>query len=108
VIDVEINIVPINITDSDFLSLLSLEKLRKLKLVGNFCENSSVTFDGGVNPILKAFGNSSLKALSLSGLCDVNILVIAQLCPNLHSLDLFNNLSYSNKKLDEEWFKIEP
>ncbi|EFX85944.1 hypothetical protein DAPPUDRAFT_309088 [Daphnia pulex] len=107
VIDVEINIVPINITDSDFLSLLSLEKLRKLKLVGDY-ENSSVTFHGGVTPILKAFGNSSLKALSLSYLPDVNIQVIAQLCPNLHSLDLFDNLSYSNKKLNEEWFKIEP
>jgi hypothetical protein len=107
VIDVEINIVPIDITDSDFLSLLSLKKLRKLKLVGDY-ENSSVTFHGGVTPILKAFGNSSLKALSLSYLPDVNILVIAQLCPNLHSLDLFENLSYSNKKLNEEWFKIEP
>ncbi len=104
-IEVEIHIVR-GLTDSDFLSLLSLEKLRKLKLVGDY-ENSSVTFHGGVTPILKAFGNSSLKTLSLSNLCDVNIQVIAQLCPNLHSLVLFE-LSYSNKKLDEEWFKIEP
>jgi hypothetical protein len=107
VIEVEINTFN-RLTDSDLLSLLSLEKLRKLKLVGYFRENSSVTFGGGVTPILKAFGNSSLKALSLSKLPDVNILVIAQLCPNLHSLDLFDNLSYSNTKLDEEWFKIEP
>jgi hypothetical protein len=95
------------LTDSDLLSLLSLKNLRNFKMSG-FYSDGNVTFDGGVTPILKAFGNSSLKALSLSYLPDVNILVITQLCPNLHSLDLFENLSYSNKKLDEEWFKIEP
>jgi hypothetical protein len=107
VIEVDINIVR-GLTDSDILCLLSLEKLRKLKLGGSIDGCSSyVTFGGGVTPILKAFGNSSLKTLSLSNLCDVNIQVIAQLCPNLHSLDLCNNSSYSTAKLDEEWGKIE-
>jgi hypothetical protein len=70
--------------------------------------NGNVTFGGGVTPILKAFGNSSLKELSLYQLSDVNILVIAQLCPNLHSLNLFQNLSYSTAKLVKEWVKTEP
>jgi hypothetical protein len=106
VIEVEIHIVR-GLTDSDLLSLLSLEKLRKLKLNGCERVDSYITFGGGVTPILEAFGNSSLKKLSLAFLRDVNIQVIAQLCPNLDLLDLFDNLSYSTAKLDEEWVKIE-
>jgi hypothetical protein len=94
------------LTDSDLLDLLSLKNLRNFKMSG-FPSNGNVTFGGGVTPILKAFGNSSLKELSLSKLRDVNILVIIQLCPNLHSLDLFDNLSYSTAKLVKEWVKTE-
>jgi hypothetical protein len=95
------------LTDSDLLDLLSLKNLRNFKMSG-FPSNGNVTFGGGVTPILKAFGNSSLKELSLSKLSDVNILVITQLCPNLHSLDLIDNLNYFTAKLVEEWVKTEP
>ncbi len=106
VIKVEINSCK-GLTDSDLLSLLSLKNLRNFKMDGDSPYRGNVTFGGGVTPILKAFGNSSLKALSLTNLCYVNILVIAQLCPNLHSLDLFQNLSYSTAKLVKEWVKTE-
>jgi hypothetical protein len=96
------------LTDSDLLSLLSLKNLRNFKMSSDFPSNGNVTFGGGVTPILKAFGNSSLKALSLSRLSDVNILEITQLCPNLHSLELINNLSYFTAKLVKEWVKTEP
>ncbi|XP_046453942.1 uncharacterized protein LOC124201760 isoform X2 [Daphnia pulex] len=96
------------LTDSDLLDLLSLKNLRNFKMSGGeYPSNGNVTFGGGVTPILKAFGNSSLKALSLSRLSDVNILVITQLCPNLHSLDLIDNLSYFTAKLVKEWVKTE-
>jgi hypothetical protein len=105
VIHVEINSYE-GLTDSDLLDLLQLKNLRYFKMSG-FLSNGNVTFGGGVTPILKAFGNSSLKALSLSKLSDVNILVITQLCPNLHSLDLIDNLSYFTAKLVKEWVKTE-
>jgi hypothetical protein len=103
VIKVEINSCK-GLTDSDLLSLLSLKNLRNFIMSGD----GNVTFGGGVTPILKAFGNSSLEELSLSKLSDVNIQVITQLCPNLHSLDLIDNFSYFTAKLDEEWVMTEP
>jgi hypothetical protein len=99
------------LTDSDLLDLLQLKNLRNFKMNGDYpfyLRDGNVTFGGGVTPILKAFGNSSLKELSLSKLSDVNILVITQLCPNLHSLDLDDNLSYFTAKLVKEWVKTEP
>lgn len=107
VIQVEINSYE-GLTDSDLLDLLSLKNLRKFIMSGDYPSNGNVTFGGGVTPILKAFGNSSLKELSLSTLSDVNILVITQLCPNLHSLVLSNCLSYFTAKLVKEWVKTEP
>ncbi|XP_046649898.1 uncharacterized protein LOC124341046 [Daphnia pulicaria] len=107
VIQVEINSYE-GLTDSDLLDLLSLKNLRNFKMHGDYPSNGNVTFGGGVTPILKAFGNSSLKKLSLSMLSDVNILVITQLCPNLHSLVLHYGLSYSTAKLVKEWVKTEP
>ncbi|EFX75717.1 hypothetical protein DAPPUDRAFT_107647 [Daphnia pulex] len=101
VIDVDINIT--GLTDSDFISLTSLEKLCKLKLRGS--DSCNVTFGGGVTTILKAFGKI-LKSLDIS-YCDVNIQAIALLCPNLHELDLFHNENYSTAKLDEELFKFD-
>jgi hypothetical protein len=106
VTEVEINSYE-GLTDSDLLDLLSLKNLRNFKMSG-FSSNGNVTFGGGVTPILKAFGNSSLKELSLHRLSDVNIQVITQLCPNLHSLELINNLSYFTAKLVKEWVKTEP
>ena len=107
VTEVEINSYE-GLTDSDLLDLLSLKNLRNFKMSGDYPSIGKVTFGGGVTPILKAFGNSSLKKLSLAFLRDVNILVITQLCPNLHSLDLIDNLNYFTAKLVEEWVKTEP
>jgi hypothetical protein len=101
VVDVDIYIT--GLTDSDFLSLTSLEKLCKLKLRGS--DSCKVTFGGGVTTILKAFGKI-LKSLDI-WYCDVNIQAIALLCPNLHELDLFHNENYSTAKLDEELFKFD-
>jgi hypothetical protein len=105
------------LTDSDLLSLLSLENLFHFHMSGDSelslhntrpIFNRDVTFGGGVTPILEAFGNSSLKELSLEKLEDVNIQVITQLCPNLHSLDLLDNFSYFTAKLVKEWVMTEP
>jgi hypothetical protein len=98
------------LTDSDLLCLLSLKNLCNFHMTGEttYIPFGNVTFGGGVTPILEAFGNSTLKELSLSMLSDVNIQVIIQLCPNLHSLDLIDNFSYSTAKLDEEWVMTEP
>lgn len=106
VIELEIDI-EAGMDDSEMLSLLSLVKLRELKLGGSFIY-SNVTFHGGVIPILKKFGNSSLKTLSLSGtIYHVNIPVITQLCPNLQCFHLLGMETYSDEKFNEEGFKTE-
>jgi hypothetical protein len=107
VIELEIDIEEGFLDDSEILSLLSLVKLRELKLGGDFTY-SNVTFRGGVIPILKKFGNSSLKTLSLSGShLYVNIPVITQLCPNLQCFHLLGIETYSDEKFNEEGFKTE-
>jgi hypothetical protein len=61
------------LTDSDLLGLLSLENVNDLDISGSFDNTTvSVTFEGGVVPLLKGFG-CSLKHLMLSYLKDVNI-----------------------------------
>ena len=80
------------LTDSDLLGLLSLENVKELEIHGNDV-NTTVTFEGGVVPLLKGFG-SSLKKLVLSNLKAVNIRAIIDFCPKLQYLWLFNE-SYS-------------
>ena len=90
--------------DSDILSLLSLKNLYKL-IINGFDEkdqNGGITFIGGIIPLLKCFG-CSLAKLNLSHLHDVNILLIAQLCPNLRSLKLKENWSYLTADRTEEY-----
>nr|CAH0108319.1 unnamed protein product [Daphnia galeata] len=58
--------------------------------------------NGGVTPLLKAFGSSSLKFLKLSYFPQVNIDVIIQHCPNLHSLNLEQNYHYRRASPEEE------
>lgn len=95
------------LTDGDLLSLLSLKNLSNLSISGDLRRGASITFAGGVTPILKAFGNSSLQSLSLYFLNKVNIRVISELCPNLHILSLKNNFSYSTAKLEEKRTNME-
>ena len=103
------------LTDSDLLGLLSLENVNDLDISGSFDNTTvSVTFEGGVVPLLKGFG-SSLKHLTLSYLEDVNIRAIIDFCPKLQSLTLEENENYSTTvraELDAElchskWCKME-
>jgi hypothetical protein len=90
VTSVDIILIP-ELTDSDLLGLLSLKNVNKL---GMIYANRTVTFEGGVVPLLKGFG-SSLKELSFAYLEDVNIRAIIDFCPKLQSLSLDSNDSYS-------------
>ena len=92
---------PKELTDVDLLSLLVLESLCVLKISGH--RDGNITFTGGVRPLLKSVGNS-LKSLELSVLRDVNIPVMTGFCPNLISLNLLNNLNYTNPWQDGQNF----
>ena len=82
------------LTDTEMLGLLSLENVNELEIHGNEVINDTVTFEGGVVPLLKRFG-SSLKELKLCGLMHVNIRAIIDFCPKLHSLRLDEIKNYS-------------
>ena len=89
------------VTDIELQGLLELKSLRELSISGHFPrEGDQITFDGGVLPLLKAFG-CFLRRLSLTQLniC-VNIRSIAAFCPNLEYLSLQDS-SYSMVSLEE-------
>ena len=74
--------------DSDLLCLRSIKILRKLKILGSrlwLPNETEITFDGGVAPLLQVFGKS-LESLALEGLNLVRISVIIEFCPNLNVL----------------------
>nr|CAH0104158.1 unnamed protein product [Daphnia galeata] len=100
----QVNIITVkSLTDSDLQALLSLKGLHELQFNGcNYEDECEITFSGGVTPLLKAFGSSSLKFLKLSCFPQVNIDVIIQYCPNLHSLNLEQNYHYSTASPEEE------
>ena len=82
----------IGLTDVELRGLLELEKLRELKISGD--EDSpqacQITFDGGVIPLLKAFGSSLVKLQLCRLTICVNIRAIAAYCPHLKDLILDN------------------
>ena len=86
------------VTDIELQGLLELKSLRELTISGDFPEESGqwqITFDGGILPLLKAFG-SFLRRLSFTQLeISVNIRTIAAFCPNLEYLSLEGGASYS-------------
>jgi hypothetical protein len=87
--------------DRDILSLLSLKKLHELEINGD--QNGgggAITFIGGIIPLLKGFG-CSLAKLNLRHLHDVNILLIAQSCPNLRFLKLQFNYKYRSNQTNK-------
>jgi hypothetical protein len=91
--------------DSDLLCLLSIKMLRKLEIGGSsFCQTgeTAITFDGGVAPLLKAFGRS-LETLMLGGIKLVCLSSIIEFCPNLISL-FISGASGSFK--DEDLFQV--
>ena len=93
----------IGLTDVELRGLLELEKLRELKISGD--EDSpqacQITFDGGVIPLLKAFGSSLVKLQLCRLTICVNIRAIAAYCPHLKDLTLENNTRYSMASLEE-------
>lgn len=80
------------IKNADLLSILSLNTLYVLRIVHNIRVSNrfdeSVTFDGGILPLLKSFGES-LKKLNIEGFFrDIDISAVIHFCPNLHFLEL--------------------
>ena len=72
-------------TDQDFQDLLAMENLVNLSLE----ELSSISFDGGLLPILTKFGSKTLEKLSLLDFQGpVNVAAILETCPNLRHLKL--------------------
>lgn len=84
-----------DLNDKDFLGLMSYKNLTYLEICG-FSEGSDlqITFDNGIAPVLNTLGRS-LQSLFLSCVHDVNIPAIIEHCPNLRSLHLDENFSYS-------------
>lgn len=97
------------LTDTDILSLRSLDNLKTLEIHHNaflprkqgeaLVIDAGLTFDGGVAPLLQTVG-TSLKKLNLKGFFnDVDIPAITESCPNLQSLTL------SVKRFKTTWSK---
>ena len=80
-------------TDATLLELLKLKSLRELCIEGDARGGIELTFNGGILPLLKHFGNS-LTSLSLEYLFSVvvNVRAIVENCPKLQTL----NISYCN------------
>lgn len=86
--------------DSDLLCFqecINLQGLKMLKCLPFFPNETEITFDGGVAPLLEAFGKS-LETLSLEYFDSAPISTIAEFCPNLTWLHI-NNVTGS---LDNE------
>jgi hypothetical protein len=86
--------------DSDLLcfqACINLQGLKMLKCLPFFPNETEITFDGGVAPLLEAFGKS-LETLSLEYFDSAPISTIAEFCPNLTWLHI-NNVTGS---LDNE------
>ena len=75
-------------TDFELCGLLELKSLCEIRLIARENRSSQITFDGGVLPLLKAFGRSLLTLkLGLVNTC-VNVRAIVELCPELQKLEL--------------------
>ncbi len=92
-------------TDQELLGLLQLQSLSELAISGmkHWDDDCEITFDGGIVPLLKAFGNSltSLSIVENFGL-RINIRAIVEYCPNLELLNLEDTGEYMTAPLDEE------
>ena len=80
------------ITNVELLGLLQLKNLCELSIDGtDDGGEESLTFDGGVAPLLMAFGTKSLTSLKLKNLeMKIDIGVILETCPLLSTLSLKN------------------
>ena len=82
-----------------FAGLLALKTIRKLSIGDTNQLSSSITFDGGVLPLLKKFG-SSLVRLQLYYVSHISIPAIMEFCPNLSVLSLWYKDSESVKSYE--------
>ena len=90
------------LTDIELHGLLELRKLREFGISDpHEFKTNEITFDGGILPLLKVFGDSLLR-LELHGLDCLNMRAIAECCPHLEHLSLSNNDQYSMAWLEEE------
>ncbi len=92
------------LTDQELLGLLQLKSLCELVISGETNGiDREITFDGGIVPILKAFGNS-LTLFSLDEVYGlrVNIRAIVEYCPKLEFLKLDDTGEYITAPLDVE------
>ncbi len=92
------------LTDQELLGLLQLRSLCELAILGETQRDKrEITFDGGVVPLLKAFGNllTSLSIVEVYGL-RVNIRAIVEYCPKLESLTLKDTGDYVTTPLYED------
>jgi hypothetical protein len=98
-----------DLKDRDLLCLLSIKSLHKIdiyrsRLWVGLPNETGITFDGFVVPLLKVFGRS-LKTLMLESLHLVCISSIIEFCPNLTTLYIGGALGSFKKERD--LFKIE-
>ena len=82
-----------SVTDLMLRILVSLPMmdLREISFVG--CDNSTVTFEHGIVPVLVSIG-VNLQKLGISNFEVVDPLVVASKCPNLKSVKFVHNRSY--------------
>ena len=77
------------LNDQDLKALKALDNLRHLVLESLF-STRSLTFEGGLQPVLEKFGPASLESLYLGDFnSEIDICALLQHCSNLRSLHLF-------------------
>ena len=77
------------VKDQELLGLLHLERLHGLSICGDSLFPCGATFNGGVLPLLKKFGPTSLTSLFLCYIDNgINIRTIVEYCPLLEKLDI--------------------
>lgn len=107
---VEINMTR-GFTNEDLQHLKLIERLSELK-ISESCRRrcwGQVTFNEGLIPLLTDVG-PSLRKLELRELVAIriDIRILTKLCPNLRSLTLFRNSSYTKSKPEETRDSFQP
>lgn len=78
-----------NIDDEDLKALLQLDRLEYLSL-----SDVSVSFSGGILPLLKKFGSHSRRTLALNAFNNVDVRAIAECFPKLVELEFTDVRSF--------------
>ncbi len=82
--------VQVGVTDADLLSLMVLKRLSKLRVscAPNGSHRCSITFDGGLAPLLKVRGRSLISLELVNLPISIHLAIIVECCPNLKLLVL--------------------